>query len=146
MLTSRTIKLAIAVITATGTSAGLGTLTSASASAATSAPAHAAAPAAVARPMTPTTNRCTNGTHTTPCWAKTVRATTLTTTNGATYPIGGNDLVEIQCYYTVGATFYDHVIKEDAGSRSLVGHINDNDIDLGGRRPNSSYIHLPQCG
>jgi hypothetical protein len=95
--------------------------------------------------MSPQSNLCVDTPHVVPCWATTVRATTLTLANGHTYPIGDNDLVEIQCYYTSGATTDDHVIKEDAGSRSYAGHINDNDINLGGKRPNAPAIHIAHC-
>lgn len=123
--------------------------------------------AAVARagvavvPATPTSNRCLNQTHTIPCWALTFHAgeqVFVCTSGVPLYDpggalarcLGGNDLVEISCYYSgpvvSGDSYQDHVIKENAGGLSITGHIPDFYIDLNHHNPfNITAPHIPHC-
>jgi hypothetical protein len=118
---------------------------------------------------TPTSNLCTNSSHRIPCWARTFNAA-----DGVAFGclsvggrfggvplffrrildacLGGNDLVEISCYYRgepeAGSppdSYQDHVIRENAGRLSLVGHIPDFFVDLDNHNPNAPSIHIPPC-
>lgn len=108
----------------------------------------------------PTTDRCTTPGHKNPCWATTQNATEnaegctddvplIESDGGATYCLGGNDLVYITCYYIgadfSGDTYQDHVILENAGNLNLVGHIPDHFINLDELTPNELQPKLPTC-
>lgn len=118
--------------------------------------------AVVPAAVPPTSNRCTNATHSVPCWALTFRAgqfgnctgnppgVPFIHRDGTRECLGGNDLVLIQCWFTGSPTVdgdstQDHITRENAGGRTTVGHIPDVYIDLNGHNPGSSFIHLPGC-
>ena len=112
----------------------------------------------------PLTNRCTTPGHSNPCWATTQNAgdndgapygcplrVPLFLRAGGVVCIGGNDLVEIQCWFTGapaagGESFQDHVDQENAGGLHDIGHIPDHFVNLGNHNPNSTAIRIPQCG
>jgi hypothetical protein len=140
-------RLTVAMIATACTAMVFGALSAGSAAAASQAPAYTAAPVAASMPMT-TTNRCVNTTHTVPCWATTLRATTLYKSSGGTVLLGGNDLVYISCYYESGSTVYDHVTQENGGNLNDTGHINDTDVNLDNHNPWKlpSSPNIPVCG
>lgn len=146
---TRILKLTIMAIAVFGAAAGFSTVAVASASASSQATATAAVALAPNNPST--SDRCVNPQHTKSCWALTTSSTTLHLSNGTNRTIGGNDLVLITCYYTTGSggslTYWDHVTAENAGGLGLTGHINDNDIDLNGHRPNHLQYtpNIPGC-
>jgi hypothetical protein len=129
---------------------------------ATSTPATVAAASAAAVPATPTSNLCTNAStvRKIPCWAKTNGQVDSQDCAGATGQVplflrgGGvrcirpNELVEISCAFQGAPTFpgdnwQDHVIEEDAGGQTSVGHIPDNFVDLHGNFPET--FGIPGC-
>lgn len=164
------LKPIITLITVVGSAGVLSLLPAVSGSAATTAQTHAAAivqthataRAATAVPSTPTSVRCTTPGHANPCWATTLNAhdggpygcsypngVPLFLRSGGVHCLGGNDLVEISCYYrgspTVqGDNYQDHVIEEDAGRTSLTGHIPDYFVNL--NQSNPPGVHIPACG
>jgi hypothetical protein len=159
MLRRRTPRSIITAIAVAAAAAALSLVGVGAASAAPAAPAHVAAHAAAAAPANPTSVRCTSPGHANPCWATTENAHSggpygcsypigvpLFLRTGGVHCLGGNDLVEISCYYsgspTVGTdSFQDHVISEDAGSTNLTGHIPDFFINLNNNNPGNVGIH-----
>ena len=112
-------------------------------------------------PSASTLPRCTISGRGGACWATTTvvagtnrgvpcpHQVSLFLRNGGLMCLNGNDLVEIACYYKGGPTvngdqFQDHVVMVDAGRRSVVGHIPDGFISLGGRSPPA--VGIPLCG
>jgi hypothetical protein len=161
MLRRTILKSSITLIMVVGTAAALSLLTAGTGSAAPAAPAHAVAQAAPAVPANPTSVRCTTPGHANPCWATTENARDGGPW-GCSYPIGvplflrsggvrcfgGNDLVEISCYYqgspvAYGDNYEDHVFLEDAGRTADVGHIPDWFVNLGGHNP--PQVNIPLC-
>lgn len=152
--------LMVAVIAAVTVTGAAGTLGTGVASAAPAAQAHTIAHVRMAVPQTPTSNRCTTPGHENPCWATTKNASDggpygcpngvpLFLRSGGVHCLGGNDLVEITCYYngspTVqGDNYQDHVTKENAGSESLTGHIPDFFINLDNHNPPA--VNIGHCG
>jgi hypothetical protein len=68
--------------------------------------------------------------------------------SGGVRCFGGNDLVEISCYYqgspnAYGDDYQDHVFLENAGGAADVGHIPDFFVNLGGVNP--PVVHIPLC-
>jgi hypothetical protein len=159
MLKRRIFKSIITVIMVAGLAAMSGLLTAGAGYAATTAQAHAVARSAPAVPFTPTSVRCTTPGHANPCWATTQNAhdggpygcsyphgVPLFLRRGGVHCLGGNDLVEISCYYhgspTVhGDNYQDHVIAEDAGRTRLTGHIPDFFVNLDHHNPPAVHIH-----
>lgn len=107
-----------------------------------------------------TSDRCVNSNHTVPCWALTFHAgqgnqgcpngVPFFIRNGPKVCLGGNDLVLISCYFTGNPvvqndSFQDHVIAENAGGRTDIGHIPDFYIDLNNHNPNDPAIGIPHC-
>jgi hypothetical protein len=149
MLRRAILKSLVATIMIVGSVGGVGVLTTGAAAASTQAPANSTVRSAPLIP--PTSNRCTNATHTVPCWALTFHASDghlFNCTNkvplflraGGTYCLGGNDLVLITCYYRGTPTVFndniqDHVTRENAGNLSKTGHIPDYFIDLNNHNP-----------
>ncbi len=158
----RFLRPVITLIAVVGASAALSLVTAGAGSAATVAPAHSVAQTTLAVPANPTSVRCTTAGHANPCWATTENAhdggpygcsypigVPLFLRSGGVHCLGGNDLVEISCYYsgspTVGGdSFQDHVISEDAGKTNLTGHIPDFFINLDNNNPKK--VGIPACG
>lgn len=150
--------LVVAVIAFVTVTAAAGMLGSTGALAAPAA--HTVAHVSMPVPQTPTSNRCTTPGHQNPCWATTQHAADggafgcpngvpLFLRTGGVRCIGGNDLVEITCYYngspTVqGDNYQEHVTKENAGGLSLTGHIPDFFINLDNHNPPA--VNIGHCG
>jgi hypothetical protein len=143
MSTRRIIQLAITAIAVFGAATGYSTAAIAS----TSATGQPAAAAAVAPSFPSTSDRCVNQNHTKECWALTLASGTFFLRSGGTESIGVNDLVLIQCWYTDSSGTEDHIIAEDAGGDTEIGHVHDSIVDLNNHNPGMLQFppNIPGC-
>lgn len=155
----RILRFAVATAAVFGMTTGFGALNTGTGLAA--APAHAAMAQSAAVAPSVTRSMCTTPGHARPCWATTQNAgnpalggcndVPLFLRAGGVHCVGGNDLVRITCWFTGSPTvsgdgIQDHVTAENGRSSTpltLVGHIPDHYINLGGQNP--ADVNIPHC-